>query len=124
MTPAQMKAFLDAGIPQAYAEGKAIQKLIDGRESAWIDLRSYIAFSDDPSQYRIKPEPPTPKARPFNTEEMRALLGKVITLNDGDYIVTGRDENGLIKFGGYWYSAEDLMSSEMTIDGKRCEVIE
>lgn len=121
MTRAQMKAFLEAGIPQAYAEGKEIQKLIDGSESAWIDLRSYIAFSDDPSRYRIKPEP---KARPFNVAEMRALLGKVITLNDGDYIVTGRDENGLIKFGGYWYSAKDLMSSEMTIDGKRCEVIE
>ena len=62
MTREQAKKLIP--IIQAFAEGKTIQFF--SFEKKWVD-REYPAFDDDPSNYRIKPEP---KYRPFkNVEE-------------------------------------------------------
>ncbi len=60
MTREEVKEMLP--IMQAYAEGKTIQFLDEGK---WIDLFE-SDFYKSPDRYRIKPEP---KYRPFNTKE-------------------------------------------------------
>ena len=61
MTREQAKELLP--IIQAFAEGKTIQFF--SLEKKWVD-REYPAFDDDPSNYRVKPEP---KYRPFKSVE-------------------------------------------------------
>ena len=51
---------------KAFIEGKTIQHY-ESRLGSWYDLTGVdLSFSDDPSFYRIKPEP---KYRPFKTKE-------------------------------------------------------
>lgn len=131
MTPAQMKACLEAGIPQAFAEGKTIQKRFDDYIPKWIDLTRLILDSE-PSRYRIKPEPPQPKARPFNRREMESLVGcKVKSKSGGIHLVmdctTVRGIESvfeLVRVNGNWYSAEDLRELYTMVDGTACEVVE
>lgn len=47
-------------IIKAYAEGKTIQYCYE--DTDWIDIDGDIDFNDNPSKYRIEPEP---KYRPF-----------------------------------------------------------
>jgi len=57
MTPENCKALLEAGILQAYAEGKEIQKKRYDMFDAWFTPDLPLLFTDKPSLYRIKPEP-------------------------------------------------------------------
>lgn len=47
-------------IIKAYAEGKTIQYCYE--DADWIDIDGDVDFNDNPSKYRIEPEP---KYRPF-----------------------------------------------------------
>lgn len=51
-------------IIKAYAEGKTIQYCYE--DADWIDIDGDVDFNDNPSKYRIEPEP---KYRPFRTKE-------------------------------------------------------
>lgn len=64
MTREQVKELLP--IIKAYAEGKTIQYYYIDAGWADIDPNGAIDFSDNPSKYRIKPEP---KYRPFKDVE-------------------------------------------------------
>lgn len=61
MTREQVKIMLP--IMKAFAEGKTIQYLVDGKK--WIDIDD-PTFVKQVAYYRIKPEP---KYRPFKTKE-------------------------------------------------------
>jgi hypothetical protein len=54
MSPENCKALLEAGILQAYAEGKQIQLFDD--ENSWFTICVPTNFIHSPSRYRIKPE--------------------------------------------------------------------
>jgi hypothetical protein len=67
------------------------------------------------------------RKRPFNAEEMKALVGKVIENEAGNLmLVTMASPNsgGQIKFCNMWYTANELLKKGYTIDGKPCYVLE
>lgn len=66
------------------------------------------------------------RLRPFNTEEMRGMVGKVINNPCSSRLVTAYNESDCIKIltSIGWYTADDLMTSDYTIDGKPCGVLE
>lgn len=70
------------------------------------------------------------RLRPYNSEEMKALVGKVICWNSRDklYVVESYGEvygQGNVFFGGLEYSAKDLLVAQCILsDGKQCGVLE
>ena len=66
------------------------------------------------------------RLRPFNAEEMRGMVGKVINNPCSSRLVTAYNEGDCIKIltSIGWYTADDLMTSDYTIDGKPCGVLE
>lgn len=75
------------------------------------------AFVDNCVQARL---------RPYNAEEMRELVGKVVEDRDGNlylavcYIPGGR---GLL-IGGCYFNAQEIIDRGYTIDGKPCGKLE
>ena len=85
MTPQQCKELLDAGILQAYAEGKTIEVKIPDEESRWISVNNLI-FNDLPCNYRIKLEP---KPHTFETAiKAIAKHGTTIKNNCDTFVIT------------------------------------
>lgn len=75
----------------------------------------------DMVRHRLKPA----RLRPFNADEMKALVGKVIEHDNLFLLVTyydGRDND--ITFNGYVADAKRLLNEGFTIDGKPCGVLE
>lgn len=71
------------------------------------------------------------RKRPYNAEEMKALVGKIITSTDGDVsIITDYSPHSAeynvasIYFIGGWSTADELLKYNYTIDGKPCYVLE
>jgi hypothetical protein len=65
------------------------------------------------------------RKRPFNAEEMKALVGKVI--GDGnriDLIFSFTTKDKKVETNYAFYDAELLMDGNFTIDGKPCYVLE
>lgn len=66
------------------------------------------------------------RLRPYNDEEMKALVGDVFEDKNGNlylavsYIPHGR---GLL-IGGFYFNAEELLNTNFTIDGKPAGVLE
>ena len=60
------------------------------------------------------------RLRPYNAEEMRGLVGKVLEHNGNASLVIVYLENGFIRVGTKWVSAERLIEDGYTIDGKIC----
>jgi hypothetical protein len=67
------------------------------------------------------------RLRPYNAEEMRGLVGKVIEKGPSMHIVTGFenvfDNECMVHVNGCLYSAEDLLR-QFTIDNAPCGVLE
>lgn len=121
MTPENLKILLDRGIPQAFANGKTIQHRIkDG--NTWKDMPD-PSFSSDADCYRVKPETAD---RPFNSEELQDLVGRVIEYGQVRRLVTdfepGQGNAGQVKLGGRWHTAEYLFEHDFTLNGGRCAV--
>lgn len=88
---------------------------VDGRSSA-DDL--YSVKFENIRQARL---------RPYNVEEMKALVGKVIeTKNTADLIIAYDREMAKVRdtIMGCWRSADELLKSNFTIDGQPCGVQE
>lgn len=68
----------------------------------------------------------TPKYRPYNTDEMRALVGKIVVCCEGDYhLVTDWDaEDNTVYIADGYYCADDVLAEYNTLDGKPCGVAE
>lgn len=67
------------------------------------------------------------RLRPYNSDEMKALVGKVIERGPSMHIVTGfenvLDNECMVHVNGYLYSANDLLRL-FTIDNATCGVLE
>ena len=67
------------------------------------------------------------RLRPYNAEEMKALMGKMIEKGPSMHIVTGLENvfgnECMVHVNGCFYSANDLLL-QFTIDGKPCGVLE
>lgn len=62
---------------------------------------------------------------PYNAEEMKALVGKVIEWDDCLELVTKYDKEGVEVFvDGLWANAEFLMNNGYTINGMPCGVLQ
>ena len=79
--------------------------------------RTYGALSwDNVSQAR---------QRPYNAEEMKALVGKVLKHDTGCYLVTGFESRwNQVKIDSIWKDADELMRLWTWLDGKPCGVLE
>lgn len=66
------------------------------------------------------------RPRPYNAKEMRGMVGKVLNNPCSSRLVTAYRESDCIKIltSIGWYTADDLMTSDYTIDGKPCGVLE
>lgn len=60
------------------------------------------------------------RLRPYNAEEMKALVGKVLEHDGNASLVIVYLGNGLLRVGTKWVSAERLIEEGYTIDGKPC----
>jgi len=70
---------------------------------------------------------PLPKARPYNADEMRELVGTVlIHANGSRHIVNGCNADGTVFFYvmSSNYSGESLQQFFTHLDGRKCEVVE
>lgn len=75
---------------------------------------------DDVSQARL---------RPYNSEEMKSLVGKVIEHKKDLHLVTNylndtADNNPVVCVGTNWRDAKGLIEHNYAIDGERCCVLE
>lgn len=66
------------------------------------------------------------RLRPYNADEMKALVGKSITLSDGAvYLCTAwLAQDNVIVLGSTLWNSEDLIKDGYTIDGKPCGRLE
>ena len=64
------------------------------------------------------------RLRPYNAEEMKALVRKVLEHDGNASLVIVYLENGLLRVGTKWVSAERLIEDGYTIDGKPCGKLE
>lgn len=65
------------------------------------------------------------RLRPFNADEMRGLVGKVIEWKGDAFVVTAfSSERKLVVFDSIHHTADELIDSGYTIDGKPCGVFE
>lgn len=68
------------------------------------------------------------RLRPYNAEEMRGLVGKMVSTKRDCGIITGyrggEDNKVIVAWEDIRYSAEDLLKINATIDGKPCGVLE
>lgn len=107
---------------QAFAEGKTIE-IYSRINDNWV-VNDYPEFDGHPDYYRIKPEP---KYRPFNSEEMEALVGKVLKHSTGGTYLAVNFTNGGIQFvydlKPYSYTAKNLLDN-WTIDGQPAGMLE
>jgi hypothetical protein len=66
------------------------------------------------------------RLRPYNTDEMRELVGKIAKSETGDVSIiddySSRDED--VYICDAWYSANMLLQSKWRLDGKPCGVLE
>jgi hypothetical protein len=65
------------------------------------------------------------RLRPYNADEMKALVGKVIEGEDEISVITdySRDNDNIYFIGG-WSSADEILNGGYTIDGEPCGVLE
>ena len=93
-------------IIKAYAEGKTIQYCYE--DTDWIDIDGDIDFNDNPSKYRIEPEP---KYRPFaNIKECWEEMQKHkplgwIKASHGQFLIIG------LRNEGVFFGAKDNLLS-------------
>lgn len=91
-----------------------------------IDIENdNIQIIDEESEYtytanEIKTFFSQARLRPYNAEEMKALVGKVLEHEDKTSLVIACLGNGLIRAGVKWVSAERLIEEGYTLDGKPC----
>lgn len=65
------------------------------------------------------------RLRPFNDDEMKALVGRVIEWDGDALLVTAFSKaRHIVVFDYIHHSAEDLINGGYTIDGKPCGVLE
>lgn len=65
------------------------------------------------------------RLRPYNAEEMKALVGKVISHQPNAYLCVGFHRgNETVDYGPYRHTEQDLLKTGATIDGKPCGVLE
>lgn len=80
---------------------------------------SHKSFVEEYKQARL---------RPYNAEELKALMGKVIEKGPSMHIVTGFenvfDNVCMVHVNGCLYSANDLLQKGFTYDTKPCGVLE
>lgn len=95
-------------IIKAYAEGRTVQYYYEGEGWADVKPNEVADFSDNPSKYRIKPEP---KYRPFNNKEecwnemLKHQPFGWVKASHGQFFIIGlRDE-------GVFFGAKDNLQS-------------
>lgn len=98
-------------IIQAYAEGKEIQtRKHEGYDWCRADCPDFY----DNIQYRIKPEPPAPKYRPFNADELPLLVGYTLRNKSSGHIELVRayspSRHTVLLSGSACYSATELLT--------------
>lgn len=65
------------------------------------------------------------RLRPYNADEMKALVGKVIITPDGVSLICSYDvEDEKIEITTAFYDAQQLLENALYIDGKPCGVLE
>lgn len=65
------------------------------------------------------------RLRPYNADEMRSLVGKVIEWKGDAFVVTAfSKERMVVVFDSIHHTAEDLINDCYTIDGSPCGVLE
>lgn len=67
------------------------------------------------------------RLRTYNTEEMKALVGKVLSQKSYDFrglIHFASASGNSIEVSNFTYSSEELIGSDYTIDGRPCGVLE
>lgn len=105
-------------VMQAFAKGKEIERFYDGKwEDSFIPLWNWAALD-----YRIKPEPPKPQYRPFESAEevMDAIKKHGCWVKDLDdlYYNIGRVGIDLINyFDGEYENFHDAFSNNVFLDG-------
>lgn len=117
MTREHAKQFLP--IMQAYAEGKEIEYQ---SETGWSSI-AIPGFRDDPSKYRVKPEP---KHAPFTVGDAVMFMGKSIIEKGNKLhvgIVTSCDNMGVVitldtGYIGYGWGLENLQFLDGSPFGK------
>jgi len=108
-------------VMQAYIDGKQIEYK-DKKSNQWLDTQSPVWDWFD-CDYRIKP---APTYRPYNAEEMKALIGKQIKNHKHTVLVIAYDKERSMVYAapGGWYDAQFLLDNVQMADGSPCGVLE
>lgn len=112
------KSLLDANVLQRWANGEDM--CLNGLT---MPSTATFAFDEPASSYTIA-EPP--KLRPYNADEMRALVGKVLASKDSvaRWLVTAYDPtDSTVMVGGVWLSANGIKDKATHADGSPCGVL-
>lgn len=67
------------------------------------------------------------RLRPYNAEEMKSLVGKIICEANASHVATTcihHDGTDYLRLGIHLYDAEELISKGFTFDGKPCAILE
>jgi len=104
----------------AWANGAQIQ--FKNSFNEWRDLKNNAPSWEPSLKYRIKPEPPAPKYRPFTYEEAKTqLLGKTVISKTGEQMNIVSSVTTSYTMGTTY---ENMLEQFMFLDGTPCGVLE
>ena len=112
-------------IPEGYEAVRVGQPM----KGEWFVGSSGTAVECSLAQWRADPRlivrPLPKKARPYNADEMRELVGKTVNNATGVFIVHAFSPvTDSVMLGAFWYDAEQLRQKYEHLDGRKCEVVE
>lgn len=101
-----------------------IQAFVDGKDVLYDGETGYeLSFTDYPDSYTIA-EPP--KLRPYNADEMKALVGKVLVDKELrlPFLVLLCDGANRVQMYSRVKDADELLANWTHADGSPCGVLE
>jgi hypothetical protein len=60
---------------------------------------------------------------PFTDDELKSMVGKIVTTADGDISLVTDYENGGVCICGGWFDSDHLAESRWEFEGKLCQVL-
>jgi len=65
------------------------------------------------------------KARSYNADEMRELVGETVSNETGVFMIHAFSPvTDSVMLGAFWYDADELRQKYTHLDGRKCEVFE
>lgn len=116
------EGWLEWGGGECPIEGRAEVQLRSGVLGAKADSSlfrwTHNGVSTDIIRYR---EPPKPKLRPYNAEELEALVGKPLRcVEDKDVCLVERARRMKVFVAGLWYGTDEMLQDWQHLDGSPC----